>query len=197
MNIQVFSGHLAGKPQSLTSSRIVAGVFNKEHGKVLRSIRNLDCSEGFRLANFGETVAERANPSGGAAIKSLEYQMTRDGFMFLTMGFTGAEAARRKEAFIAAFNDMEAALLQRPALAGDGTIAVSKDEYIDLLRTKVAHLEAQGRKTHAKPRPFTDDEKARMRDMVADGESVRAIARALGRAEASVRGHLYPRIRAN
>ena len=35
-------------------------------------------------------------------------RMTKDGFMFLVLGFTGAEAARIKEAFIAAFNEMAA-----------------------------------------------------------------------------------------
>ena len=33
--------------------------------------------------------------------------MTRDGFMFLVMGFTGSKAARMKEAFIEAFNMLE------------------------------------------------------------------------------------------
>ena len=34
--------------------------------------------------------------------------MTKDGFCFLAMGFTGKEAAKWKEAFINAFNQMEA-----------------------------------------------------------------------------------------
>jgi phage regulator Rha-like protein len=38
------------------------------------------------------------------------YRITRDGFTFLCMGFTGAEAAKWKEAYINAFNEMEAAL---------------------------------------------------------------------------------------
>jgi Rha family phage regulatory protein len=36
--------------------------------------------------------------------------MTKDGFTFLVMGFTGAEAAKFKLAYITAFNDMEAKL---------------------------------------------------------------------------------------
>jgi phage regulator Rha-like protein len=35
------------------------------------------------------------------------YEMTRDGFMFLAMGFTGSKAARIKESFIEAFNMLE------------------------------------------------------------------------------------------
>ncbi|RIJ16230.1 hypothetical protein D1227_12650 [Henriciella mobilis] len=43
--------------------------------------------------------------------------MTRDGFTFLVMGFTGAKAAEWKEKYIAAFNEMEARLRgQQPDL---------------------------------------------------------------------------------
>ncbi|WXF31053.1 Rha family transcriptional regulator (plasmid) [Pseudomonas aeruginosa] len=38
--------------------------------------------------------------------------MTRDGFTFLCIGFTGKEAARWKEAYINAFNKMEQALIE-------------------------------------------------------------------------------------
>jgi Rha family phage regulatory protein len=94
----------------VTDSLIVAEVFGKRHDDVLRSIDNLECSQGFRLRNFAES--NYLNSQG----KSLPcVDMTRDGFIFLAMGFTGAEAARWKEAFIVAFNDMETALLKSKA----------------------------------------------------------------------------------
>jgi hypothetical protein len=34
------------------------------------------------------------------------YEMTKDGFIFLVMGYTGAKAAQIKEAYIHAFNHM-------------------------------------------------------------------------------------------
>ncbi len=40
--------------------------------------------------------------------------ITKDGFMFLVMGFTGKKAARLKEAYIAKFNAMEAELHNKP-----------------------------------------------------------------------------------
>ncbi len=92
----------------VVSSRDVARVFEKEHGKVIRDIRNLDCSEEFGQSNFGLTSFEdsqgRSQP---------QYLMTRDGFTFLAMGFTGAKAAQFKEAYIAAFNRMEAELREK------------------------------------------------------------------------------------
>lgn len=90
----------------MTDSWRVATKFGKPHRSVLRAYRNLECSEEFRLHNFVQTVDMRPNPSGGAPIPSHGIAMTKDGFMFLVMGFTGQKAAEVKEAFIAAFNEM-------------------------------------------------------------------------------------------
>lgn len=40
----------------VTDSLTIAGVFGKEHNKVLRDIRELECSEQFRLSNFGQST---------------------------------------------------------------------------------------------------------------------------------------------
>ncbi|MFG9943187.1 Rha family transcriptional regulator [Pseudomonas aeruginosa] len=55
--------------QVVTTSLKVAERFGKRHDNVLRAIDNLDCSAGFRLLNFEETVMWRENPSGGEPIK--------------------------------------------------------------------------------------------------------------------------------
>ncbi len=99
-----------------TDSRRVAKHFGKRHRDVLRAIDRMDCSPEYRQRNFAQTVDHRANPSGGAPIPSRCVEMTKDGFMFLVMGFTGREAARTKEAFISAFNDM-AEQLQRVGMS--------------------------------------------------------------------------------
>lgn len=91
-----------------TTSRDVAAKFEKPHDKVLRSIRSLDCSPEFTAANFG--VSEYKDPTGRTLP---QYLMTRDGFTFLAMGFTGPKAARFKEAYIAEFNRMEEELYRR------------------------------------------------------------------------------------
>lgn len=92
-----------GRPT--TTSLVVAEVFGKEHKLVLRAIRQLDCSPEFNGCNFApvEYMDEKGE------MRPM-YRMTRDGFTFLCMGFTGKEAARWKEAYIAAFNRMEAEL---------------------------------------------------------------------------------------
>lgn len=88
--------------QAMTSSLLVAKEFGKEHNKVVRDINNLACSQEFRAANFGESsyVSEQGK-------EFLMFTMTKDGFSFLVMGYTGKKAAQFKEAYINAFNKME------------------------------------------------------------------------------------------
>lgn len=91
-----------------TDSLIVAKFFEKEHKNVMRSIRNLECSSEFRELNF--ELTDYIDKNGD---KQPKYEITRDGFMFLAMGFTGAKAAQWKEKFIKAFNMMEEELLKQ------------------------------------------------------------------------------------
>lgn len=94
------------KGVDITTSLIVAKVFGKEHNKVCRDIESLSCSESFRVANFGETPY--THPQNGQTYKM--YTMTKDGFSFLVMGYTGEKAGEFKERFINEFNKREAML---------------------------------------------------------------------------------------
>ncbi len=94
----------------MTTSRAVSKFFGRRHDDVLRRIKSLECSASFTARNF--TVSEYKDGSGK---KNPEYLMTKDGFVFLVMGFTGKKAAQFKEAYIAAFNQMQAKALAAPA----------------------------------------------------------------------------------
>lgn len=88
--------------QVLTNSLLVAEKFGKEHNKVIRDIQNLSCSDEFRAANFGVSYY--------ISLQNKEfpmYVMTKDGFSFLVMGYTGVKAGMFKEEYIKAFNKME------------------------------------------------------------------------------------------
>ena len=87
----------------VTTSRMVAKVFEKEHRNVLRDIENLDCSKSFTVLNF-----ERSTYKDKSGKKNPEYILTKDGFTFLVMGYRGKKAAKFKEAYIQKFNEMEA-----------------------------------------------------------------------------------------
>ena len=89
----------------VTTSLAVSNYFTKRHERVLDRIRNLECSAEFTEHNF--VLSEYTDASGR---KLPCYQITRDGFAFLAMGFTGKRAARFKEAYINAFNLMEKSL---------------------------------------------------------------------------------------
>ena len=91
---------------AVTTSLRVAEVFGKQHKNVVRDIKSLDCSEEFRKLNF--EPSKIAYQNGNIKKQLPMYYITRDGFMFLVMGFTGKTAAKWKEAYIKAFNEMEA-----------------------------------------------------------------------------------------
>lgn len=95
-----------------TTSLIIAEAFDKGHKDVLKAISNLECSPEFRERNFAPTFRDVPGPNG-AVRQEPAFNITRDGFAFLAMGFTGKKAAAWKEKFLEAFNAMERALTQR------------------------------------------------------------------------------------
>lgn len=100
----------------VTTSQAVADYFDKQHKHVLAKIDTLDCSPEFTSANFSADV-QTVEIGNGAERESRCYLITKDGFMFLVMGFTGKKAARLKEAYIEKFNAMEEELHKRPPAA--------------------------------------------------------------------------------
>ena len=91
--------------QPMTTSLKVAEAFGKQHKDVLRKIELLECSSDFRQRNFAQASYEVEQPNGGKATYKV-WEMTKDGFIFVVMGFTGTKAAAIKEAYINAFNWM-------------------------------------------------------------------------------------------
>lgn len=108
-NVEVANLCEVRESQVVTTSLRVAEIFSKQHKHVLEAIRNLDCSDGFRGSNFRLTLKDK-ELHGSVARQDPFYFITRDGFIFLVMGFTGKTAAKYKEAYIYAFNEMEAKL---------------------------------------------------------------------------------------
>ena len=99
-----------------TSSRDVADLFGKEHRNVLRDIDALIAAEP-TLAEGGLLSFEHTpyvEPATGQTYR--QYEMSRDGFTLLAMGFTGKKALSFKMAYIAAFNAMEKKLRQSPQI---------------------------------------------------------------------------------
>lgn len=89
------------------NSRDIAAYFGKEHRSVLVSVDNLIQQEpNLGLHNFMQTPY--VEPSNSQKYRS--FDMDRDGFTLLAMGFTGSKALKWKMRYIEAFNAMEAEL---------------------------------------------------------------------------------------
>lgn len=132
--------------KATTTSLKVAEVFGKDHKHVMRSIRELDCSDDFRRSNFGLTEVELQ--AGAVKRKSPMYHMTRDGFVFLAMGFTGKRAAKFKEKYIEAFNKMEQTLNDPVALR----MRLSHLEVLEMaLESEKQRVALEGKLEEAKP----------------------------------------------
>jgi anti-repressor protein len=88
-----------------TTSLKIAEYFGKDHSKILRDIKKLLESGEINGANFGlvsyKDIKGEMRPM---------YQITKDGFTLLTMGFTGSKALKFKVDYINAFNKMEQTL---------------------------------------------------------------------------------------
>ncbi|VEW00035.1 Ash family protein [Escherichia coli] len=117
--------------RAVTTSVAIAEFFGKRHDNVLRAIANIECSEKFNALNFEDVTYTDTKGE-----KRPMYQITKNGFVFLVMGFTGKKAAAFKEAYIAEFDRMEAELRQNntpPAdkiIPGDGrTLVVHFDKF--------------------------------------------------------------------
>lgn len=88
-----------------TKSTEIAEIFDKQHKNVMQAIDKIECSEEFTGLNFQPS---KYIDSSGKVNKC--YNLTKDGFAFLAMGFTGKKAAKFKEIYINEFNRMETTL---------------------------------------------------------------------------------------
>ena len=107
-NLAVING------QVKTTSLKIAEHFGKQHKSVVRAIQNLECSPEFAERNFAMSKYQVTGGKNSAREEEM-YELTRDGFTFLAMGFTGKQAAQWKEAYILAFNRMESELQSKPS----------------------------------------------------------------------------------
>lgn len=106
MNMPINHGDFNGLVNASlkTNSRIIAEAFGKEHRNVVRDVRALiDGSPEWGVLNFEQTPYVDAQ--NGQTYQM--YEMTRDGYSMLVMGFTGKKAMDWKIKFLAAFNAME------------------------------------------------------------------------------------------
>lgn len=126
MNIEITLKELNGKQIPAVTSLQVAEIFGKQHAHVLRDIAQIltQVPENFVESNFGFYEVEY--DTGLGLKRTPVYILSKDGFILLTMGYTGEKAMKFKVDYINRFNEMEEQLrsgspaipdFQNPALA--------------------------------------------------------------------------------
>ena len=127
MNELVF---ISRKGNPVTTSLIVAEIFEKDHKNVIQAIENL-------VAENSAAKFFAKSSDGNRGKQYPMYFVNRDGFSLLVMGFTGEKALKFKINFIEAFNAMETKLRQVVA------IPQSFAEALELAAKQARQLEAK------------------------------------------------------
>lgn len=112
----------------VANSRDVAAYFGKHHHHVLRDIDALIEQAPAIASNFGSIEIDVK--VGFGTRKDRAFDMTRDGFTLLAMGFTGKKALQFKLRYIEQFNAMEEELKARPVV----TTPVIPTNFVEALR---------------------------------------------------------------
>lgn len=128
--------------KAVTTSLLIAEKFGKRHSHVLEAIQKIEAPQCFTEPNF--RLSEYTDTTGRTLPM---YCITRDGFMFLAMGFKGKKAAEWKVKFIGAFSLMEETLLRQQNLSWQQARLEGKTvrrELTDTVSDFVEYATAQG-----------------------------------------------------
>ncbi|MPM42977.1 hypothetical protein SDC9_89649 [bioreactor metagenome] len=133
--------------QLVVTSRQIAEDFDKRNSHVVEAIENKIKS--LTAENSEVEISKLFIPTtfnhNGNEYK--EYLLTRDGFTFIVMGFTGAKADGWKLKYIEAFNKMEQALKEQKQLSPMQQLRLQyqvieeHEEKLNTIETKITKLE--------------------------------------------------------
>ncbi|MGG7074216.1 Rha family transcriptional regulator [Campylobacter sp. 9BO] len=176
-----------------TTSLSVANVFNKRHSDILAQIREFPTDD-FTERNF--PLSEYTDSTGR---KLPCYNLTRDGFSLLVMGFTGEKAYRWKIEFINAFNKMES-LIKSGGVANEKFTEVLtalsqksseadeyKSKYYETLERENLLLRQKMQSATNYNRWLNDNERVEILRLYKEGLSQAQICRVVGRSENAVK----------
>lgn len=126
------------------NSRDVAEYFGKRHNNIMRDIDNLLKTHG--CSNLSNLFIERSEYHETARKEVRFFDMTKDGFTLLAMGFTGQKAVAFKIAYIEQFNAMEAELRRQSSVIidySDPAILIGVMNHLQLENKKKDELIAE------------------------------------------------------
>lgn len=137
MNDIVFQG---SEGQPLTNSVLVAEKFEKLHRNVIQTVKKLTAENSAVRNMFVETTYLNEKQQ-----EQPMYIMNRDGFTLLAMGFTGKKALQFKLDYIEAFNKMEKAIKETPALPSPIDLTVLKQlvEATQVMAAQISQMQSE------------------------------------------------------
>lgn len=133
--------------QATTTSLIVAEYFKKNHQHIMRDIRKL--KDDMDVSKFGQMFSKAGYKDNYKRDQEM-YNMNRDGFMLLVMGFSGKKALQIKIQFIEAFNKMEQFILNQQNkqwLEARENGKEIRHEFTDILSLFIDYAYSQGSKS--------------------------------------------------
>ena len=130
---------------AVVSSLDVAAHFHKRHDNLMKVIVEAEST----ALNFkaSDKPFIRASYKDASGKENPMYYLTRDGFSFVVMGFTGKKAAEWKWKYIEAFNAMERILTERQTAVWLETRKAGKltrKSETDVIKELIEYAKAQG-----------------------------------------------------
>lgn len=135
------------KNDAVVSSLQIAEHFGKRHDRVLRAIENAKMTD--PKIGVSDCPFRKSHYKDESGKKNPMYYLTRDGFSFVVMGFTGKKAAEWKWKYISAFNAMEKVIRERLTLEWQHTRAAGKltrRAETDVIKLLAEYAKQQGSK---------------------------------------------------
>lgn len=128
--------------QAVTTSLVLAEVFEKKHQHVLRDIDALK-----DVSNFGQMFFESNEPDSYGRNRRI-YFMNRDGFTLIAMGYTGSKAMEFKLKYIDAFNKMEKQIKEETQFRLPKNLTEMSTMFFDVMKDQDKKIEEQGEKVN-------------------------------------------------
>ena len=129
--------------QAVTTSLVLAEVFEKKHQHVMEAIRKLTVENSTVKKMFVEDSYLNSRNQ-----QQPMFYMNRDGFTLLAMGFTGSKAMEFKLKYIEAFNQMEKKIKEETQFRLPTNLAEMSTMFYSVMKDQDKKIEEQGEKVN-------------------------------------------------
>ena len=129
--------------QAVTTSLVLAEVFEKKHQHVMEAIRKLTVENSTVKKMFVEDSYLNSRNQ-----QQPMYYMNRDGFTLLAMGFTGSKAMEFKLKYIEAFNQMEKKIKEETKFRLPTNLNEMSTMFYSVMKDQDKKIEEQGEKVN-------------------------------------------------